>query len=198
MLQQATGLRRVVTVFAGGKEGPIDTNDYQGWKVPLMSMRGHASSMVTLSLEAIAQKAPDVTFIHNFPGPVKTNLARGTKGVAMAVMRAIFKVIGPFVYLPNQEVGERHLFLATSARYPPSTASGVAVSSVVPLPEEVPVAKGTDGETGSGVYSIDWDGESAGPETVELLAKLRKQGLVEKLWEHTMGEFTRITGKEAA
>jgi hypothetical protein len=36
LLQQATSLRRVVTVFAGGKEGQIYPNDFQGWKVPMM------------------------------------------------------------------------------------------------------------------------------------------------------------------
>jgi len=30
LLQQAHGLRRVITVAAGGKEGPIDANDFEG------------------------------------------------------------------------------------------------------------------------------------------------------------------------
>ena len=105
-------------------------------------------------------------------------------------------VIGPFIYIPNQECGERHLFLATSARYPAGT-SGEAASGV-PLAGGVAVVRGTSGESGSGVYSIDWDGDSSGPKVEELLAKFRKEGLVEKVWRHTEEEFKRITGLEAA
>ena len=121
LLQQATALRRVVTAFCAGKEGPVSINDFQGWKVSALSARGHASSLVTLSLEALAKKAPDVTFIHDFPGPVKTNFFRGGQGAAIFVLNAVFKVIGPMMtWYSDQECGERHLFLATSARYVPS------------------------------------------------------------------------------
>lgn len=196
LIQQATSLRRVVTVFAAGKEGRLYPNDFQAWKVPMISQRGHASSLVTLSLEALAKKAPDVTFIHNFPGAVKTNLVRGGEGVAIFALKMVFKVIGPMIYIPNQECGERHLFLATSARYPPSTSGDAA--SGVPLPGGVAVARGTNRKTGSGVYSVDWDGESSGPKVEELLARFRKEGMVEKVWNHTEEEFKRITGREAA
>lgn len=118
LLQQATALRRVVTAFAAGKEGPVSINDFQGWKVSALSARGHASSLVTISLEALANKAPDVTFIHNFPGPVKSNLLRGGQGVAIFVLNIAFKAIAPMMtWYSNQECGERHLFLLTSARY---------------------------------------------------------------------------------
>jgi hypothetical protein len=76
LLQNATALRRVVSVFAACKEGPVDTIDFQGRKVPMLSQRGHTSSLVTLSLEALAKKAPDVSFIHDFPGPVKSGIGR--------------------------------------------------------------------------------------------------------------------------
>jgi len=196
LIQQATALRRVVTIFTAGKEGPITTSDIQGWKVPMLAARGHSSSIVTLSLEAIAKKAPDVSFIHSFPGAVKTGLARGTTGAAMFAIKAIFHVIGPLVYIPVTEVGERQLFLATSARYPASPARDTA--SGVPLADGVLIAKGTDGEIGSGVYSVDWKGESAGPKVEELLAKMRKEGVVEQVWKHTEEEYNRITETEAA
>jgi hypothetical protein len=196
LLQQATVLRSVVTVFAAGKEGPLDTTDFQGWRVPLLSQRGHASSLVTLSLEALAKKAPDVSFIHDFPGPVKSNLARGGQGAAIFILKAVFKVIGPLIYIPTQESGERHLFLATSARYPAGTGDDTALG--VPLAGGVAVARGTSGKSGSGVYSIDWDGESSGTKVEELLAKFRKEGMVEKVWKHTEEEYKRITGLETA
>jgi len=195
LLQNATALRRVVTVFAGGKEGPIDTSDFQGWKVPMLSARGHVSSLITFSLEALAKKAPGVAFIHNFPGPVKSGIGRGANDIVMSVMKAIFWVIGPLVNMPVTESGERHLFLATSARYP-AGKNGDAASGV-PLADGVAVARGTGGTNGSGVYSVDQYGDSAGPKVKELLAKLRKEGVVEKVWKHTEGEFKRITGLEA-
>lgn len=196
LLQQATALRRVVSVFAAGKEGPVDTSDFQGWKVSILSQRGQASSLVTLSLEALAKKAPDVSFIHDFPGPVKTNLVRGGEGAAIYVLNVVFKVIGPLVNTPIQESGERHLFLATSARYP-AGMSGDATSGV-PMTGGVELARGTNGKSGSGVYSVDQDGESAGPKMEELLTKLRKEGVVEKMWKDTEEQFKRITGLEAA
>lgn len=197
LLQQATALRRVVTAFAAGKEGPVSINDFQAWKVSALSARGHASSLVTLSLEALADKAPDVTFIHNFPGPVKSNLLRGGQGAAIFTLNIAFKAIAPMMtWYSNQECGERHLFLATSARYP--ARSNEDATSGVPLTGEVAVARGTNGKSGSGVYSVNLEGESSGSKVEELLANFRKEGVVGKFWKHIEEEFKRITGLEAA
>ena len=118
LLQQATSLRRVITAATAGKEGPVSVDDFLARKVSALSARGHAASLITLSLEALAKKAPDVTFIHNFPGPVKTNFLRGGQGAAIAVMNGVFKLVSPFMsFYSIEECGERHLFLATSARY---------------------------------------------------------------------------------
>ncbi|MCJ1477738.1 hypothetical protein MMC13_006411 [Lambiella insularis] len=193
LLQQATALRRVVSVFTGGKEGPVDTTDLQGWNVPMLAQRGHASSLVTLSLEVFAKKAPNVSFIHGFPGPVKSGIGRGTKGALMFTLKAVFTVRGLLVNMPVEECGERHLFLATSARYPAGTEGNVAPG--VPLAGGVKVARGTDGNDGSGVYSIDQYGESAGPKVEELLAKMKKDGTEGKIWNNMEEEFKRIAGE---
>ncbi|KAK4995203.1 hypothetical protein LTR66_004927 [Elasticomyces elasticus] len=192
LLQQATSLRRVVSVFTAGKEGPVDTSNIQGRKMSMLSQRSHGSSLVTLSLEALAQKAPDVAFIHNFPGVVRGGTARGTTGAAMFVFKAVFAVVGPLLYMPDQECGERHLFLATSARYPAGVTQNAA--SGVPLADGVAVARGINGQSGSGVYSVDSHGESSGPKVEELLANFRKDGMVETVWKDTQEQFTRITG----
>ena len=184
-----------MSVFNGTNEGPLDTNDISGRKVSLIGARGHLASLITTSLEALARHAPDVSFIHSFPGPVKTDLAKDAPGVAMAVLRGVFAVLGPFVNMPLKECGERHLFLATSARYPPNTAADVA--SGMALEKRLTVARGTKGESGGGVYSVNAKGESAGPKVEQLLAGFRKDGVAEKVWDHTVGEFKRITGTEA-
>jgi hypothetical protein len=161
----------------------------------MFSARGHLASLITLSLEAIAKKAPDVSFIHEFPGPVRSGLGRDANGLAMLLLKAVFKVIGPFIYIPNDESGERHLFVATSARYPAgvdNTGSGVALKS-----RGVVVARGSNGTEGSGVYSVDWDGESASSKVESLLAGYRKEGMVEDVWKYLEEEYARIAGLES-
>lgn len=133
LLQQATALRRVVTAGMAGKEGPVNVDDFQGWKVSPLSARGHAGSLITLSLEALAKKAPDVTFVHDFPGPVNSNFLRSGQGAAIFVMGVVFKLVSPMMNLySNLECGERHLFLATSARYVLLTTFPYMVSTSVP------------------------------------------------------------------
>lgn len=166
----------------------------------MLAMRGHAVSIVTLSMETIAQKAPDVSFVHNFPGQVKSDIGRSfkLKGVPslLVTFLRLFQPLLSFVYTAPEEVGERHLFLATSARYRPKTESGRHAG--VPVPDGVSVAMGIDGEMATGVYSIDSNGEECGPDVIEILGRLRRQSLPDQIWKHIAGEFVRITGQEAS
>ena len=146
-----------------------------------MDNRGHAASITTLALEAQYKHAPEVSFIHNFPGVVKSGITRGTTGILMGTMKAVFAFLRPLVYMAPEECGDRHVFLCTSARYSTGAqdiASGVSISDK----EGLTLARGTDGKTGSGVYSIDTNGESAKPEVERLLAGLRSHGMVEIVW----------------
>jgi len=104
------------------------------------------------------------------------------EGFMGVVMRMYFWLAGRWICVPLKECGERHLWLATSGRFP---GRGEA--------EGKDGARGSDGVVGSGVYSVGWDGESAGDKVVELLAKYREEGMVERVWEHAEGEFKRIT-----
>lgn len=192
-LQQASGLRRVVTVLAGGYEGRIDKDDFQSRRIPWTRMRGHNVSMTDLTLEHLAQRAPEVSFVHDYPGPVESGFGRELNGWLMRVAIAVFKFVGPLFYVPSRESGERHLFFATSAVFPP--VSG-ADSGSVPVPDGVDVATGTDGVQGSGVYALKWTGDSAGTKSLETLKSLRNEGMRELVWEHTMSEFKRVTGSE--
>ncbi|KAJ5460610.1 Short-chain dehydrogenase/reductase SDR [Penicillium daleae] len=195
LLRQAPSLRRVVTVLAAGHEGPIDADDFQSRNVPLRNVRGHNVSMTDLMLEHMATLAPEVSFVHDYPGPVKSGFGRETNSVLMKVAITIFKIVGPLVYVPIRESGERHLFFATSARYPPRSGGVEAVG--VPVSGEGAVSGGTNGELGSGVYAVNWDGESAKPKSLQVLATMRNEGMVEQLWQHTMAEFKRVTGSES-
>ncbi|KAA8652847.1 hypothetical protein EYZ11_003323 [Aspergillus tanneri] len=178
LLTQAAFLRRVVTVGGGGLEGPLDSSDFSALRVPDEQLRGHLCTMITLGVEAVARSAPEVAFIHNYPGGVDTPLARRQQYVAVSEA----ELMSP------EESGERQLYLVTSARYAPlqGTESMLSVNGAGR-------ATGTTGEIGSGMYSVGWDGESTSSETLAFLAGLRETGIAEQVWEHTKGEFMRIT-----
>ncbi|KAL4889020.1 hypothetical protein BDV59DRAFT_195992 [Aspergillus ambiguus] len=188
LIQQAPALRRVVTVAAGGFEGPLDTTDYPALRVPLGQLRGHMSTLITLILEVISRNASEVALIHDYPGTVDTPLARQMLTMS-ATMPAELTAIQRDLMSPD-ESGERHMYLVTSARYSSSQTATSTTSSRCPGD----AVRGTNGELGSRVYSVGWDGESASPETIDFLANLRERGTVEQVWEHTEGEFMRITG----
>jgi len=195
LLSHATSLRRVVTIFAGSKEGKIFTDDFQAKNLGLTSVRGHVTSMITLGFEAIAKQAPGVSFIHDYPGFVKTGLSRELKGPAAAIMRVVFTPVMAILKIPIDEVGERQTFFATSARFPPT--AGEPKADGLTLGKGVETAVSTDGKVGGGVYSIDYEAEGTDPKVQELLAQLRKDGTAEKAWKHTQDEFVRITGSPA-
>jgi len=110
----------------------------------------------------------------------------------MAAAIAISKVIGAFLNIPFEEVGQREVFFLTSARFLPGDKA--SLGSGVSLAKGTQVAPGTDGKLGCGVYSIDYQGENGGAKVNELLAKLRKDGLQEQVWKHTEQTFVDVTG----
>ena len=191
LLQRASVLRRVVTVGKGGFEGPLDSSDFPASRVPLRAIRGHVCTLMSLGLESVAKMAPEVSFVHCDPGAVKTALYDRVEGVFGVLMRVFLFVVGYWVCVPIEECGERQLFLATSARYPPASVGNVGDSGVS-RGDGIDVARGTTGETGSGVYSVLWDGTSAPPTVQKVLAGYREEGMVEEIGRHTEGEFNRI------
>ncbi|KAK0620710.1 hypothetical protein B0T14DRAFT_236477 [Immersiella caudata] len=194
LLQRAPSLRRVVTVLAGTKEGEINLDDIPGVSLPITQVRGHLASITTLALESIALEAPDVTFVHSFPGSVKTNLGSGVKTAPIIIFRTLYKVLGPLINIPFVEAGERQLFIATSARFPPKLGADADATAGAPTSSGVTASAGSNGEVGSGVYSVNYDGEPAPQKVGEVLMRLRADDVVRKLWLHTEEVFTRITG----
>lgn len=197
LLQRATGPRRVVSSFTGAKEGRVYDDDWQGkeGKVPFTAARGHGATMMTLGLEALAKEAPDVSFVHAFPGTVKTNIIRSDDSVILRTVALVSKAFFFLTrYTPIVEVGERHTFYCTSARFPPKKPANDTGAVGVELPDDVSVANGVDGNAGGGVYSVDTYGESADVKIEELLANYRKNGTADKLWKYTESEWQRVTG----
>jgi hypothetical protein len=196
LLQNGDRLRRVVSVLAATCEGEIDTNNMLCEGLPFLKARNQMASMETLLLEEAARRAPDVSFVHCVPGVVKSGISRDAKGFGLNVAFAISRLLGPFVETPPDECGERHLFLATSSRYA-SDQGGSAIAGV-PLAENLAAARGIDGNAGSGLYSVDHKDESSPPKVEALLAELKKDGTVEKVWNYIAADFKRITGTEVA
>lgn len=163
----------------------------QGLNVPLYAIRGHLATLITLSHEALAARAPDASFIHVFPGAVKTALFDHMPGVIGVALRCFTTVAERWLCVPIGESGERNVFFATSEAYSGREGSR---KNGAELGDGVDFARSVDGNTGGGVYSIDYDGTEAGQSIVDLLEQYRKEGMVETVWEHTQEEFERITG----
>lgn len=168
-------------------------DDFQCERVSLFkiqSIRGHMCSMIAFNLEAIARDAPTVSFVHDYPGFVDTGIFEKTGGMLAATIRGLSKIFGSRnkSYVPIEECGERHLFLATSARYEPATRE----ASGVPSDGGITAARGSDGKVGSGVYIIDENGDSAGPEVVKLLSQMRENGMGERVQRYIEDQFRRI------
>jgi hypothetical protein len=193
LLENATSLRRVVFVAVGGKEGKVYLSDMQGWNVPIWSARRHIASLITLGLEMVHKEMPSVSLIHDFPPASGTSSLDGVKGTVPTIARTVFRVIGPLVFNPLEEVGEKHLFLATSAKYPPKNTNGNKAEGV-PLLADDHVARGTKGESASGVYSVLSNGESAGSRVDKVLAELRASKTDDKAWSDTLDQYKRICG----
>lgn len=197
LLRRATGLRRVVSSFTGAREGKVYDDDWQAreGKVPFTAARGHGATMMTLGLEALAKEAPDVSFVHAFPGSVDTGIVRSGDGALLWALALVSKVVFTLTgYTPIVEVGERHTFYCTSARFPPKKQADEPGAAGVELPDGVSVANGVDGSVGGGVYSVDMYGESADAKAVELLANYRLDGTADNLWKYTESEWRRVTG----
>jgi hypothetical protein len=183
LLRKAPALRRVVSVFGGTKEGPINPEDMQGRNLPIHKLRAHTSSLMTLALESLALEAPDVSFVHAFPGSVRgTKIGRDVSSTAITVKRAIAKVVGVLGTLSLSEAGERHLFLATSARFPPRWIADVETTTGVTLDDGIEIAKGSDRGQGSGVYSVDFHGEPSSHKVEEIVKAMRDDDLVRDVW----------------
>ncbi|THW69377.1 hypothetical protein D6D19_08419 [Aureobasidium pullulans] len=173
LINNATSLRRVIS---------IQMDDFQGWHMKLMANRDHAASITTLSLESHHKDNPKVSFVHNFPGVIKSGITRGTSGVVLTALKAVVRIFGSLLYMPAEEAGDRHVFLSTSARYcagEKDETAGVPLS-VAP---DLSFARGTDGKLASGVYSINASGESAGVKVEDALASLRSRGMTQKVMD---------------
>ncbi|KAJ6126624.1 hypothetical protein N7523_002236 [Penicillium sp. IBT 18751x] len=105
--------------------------------------------MTSVSMQELAATHPEVSFVHAYPGVVKTGLMRGSGTVTRVAMNAMLVLARPWL-VPLSESGDRHLYAATSPRFPPRASTGGG-----------DVAPGGDGVKGSGAFFLSWDGSAA-------------------------------------
>lgn len=152
---------------------------------------------MTLLLEEVAGRAPEVSFIHTVPGVVESGIMRDMEpNLRLSIIVAISKALAPFINTSPDECAERLVFLATTARFAPRLG-GMGCSGVS-LSEHLTVARGSDGQIGTGMYTVDNKGESSPAKVEKLLAEFRKNGTAAAVWEYVRADFLRITGAEAS
>jgi hypothetical protein len=192
----------VTSIFSPGKEFPhffypTDLSLRSSVHYGLFSGISHVSYMTTFFMEELAARHSSVSFVHVYPGLVKTDEFQ--KGLfpwwfKFFMRWVMLPLLTPFcVTVP--ECGERTLFAATSAVFPPRGAEGgmdgvEGGPAMMPVPAGLRVAAGSDGVEGSGCYSVNWNGETIDNEKV--YAKVRKMDLGKMVWDHTMKAFEEI------
>ena len=177
-------LSRMITVLAAGTEGRCNLDDLSLKKnYSIGACATHAGTMNSLFVEDLASKYPGTTFIHAYPGFVKTGLVRNHGFFMQLGVSALTTVIKPWM-VPLDQSGERHLYAATSPAYPPQIAS-----------QKDGAVVGSAGIAGSGAYLISWDGSPNSKE--KIMNEYREQGVGKKIWDHTMDVFDKVCGTEA-
>jgi hypothetical protein len=187
----------IISVYAAGIEGKFYLSDLSLRNLKLYSYiqaRSHMVYMHTLFFEELAAKNPGkMTLVHIFPGLVAHE---GFKSKDLpAWFRWLFwgfvmPVFGRFITLKHDESGERMISLASDLYWPAVTAKDGKNDDAV-VGEKV---KGTNGEQGSGVYSLNWDGERKFPD--EKYEAFNRLEMRKRVWEHTMGAFEAIEKNE--
>ncbi|PLB49112.1 putative short-chain dehydrogenases/reductase [Aspergillus steynii IBT 23096] len=182
LLRASKGPARVISVLGGGQEGSIseDNLDLQK-KWTFMASLTYASTMNSLATEYLAAQNPSVSFIHMFPGVVRTPLMSNTFGnLAGSVMGFLSTPIS----MTPQESGQRNLYMATSAAYP---AAKAGTATGVPLVGGAEISNASTGSVGGGSYILNYDGSDA--TNRKLMDGYREKQFPRKIWEHTLATF---------
>jgi NAD(P)-dependent dehydrogenase (short-subunit alcohol dehydrogenase family) len=178
---------RVVSVLGGGFEGNINADDLDlKHNYNIVSCAMHSVTMTSLAMEHLAA-SHRTSFVHVFPGLVGTNIYTNSFPQPLAAIYnyGMWPLMYPFS-VDIEESGQRHLFHATSERYPHSMAKN---SDVTTAHDGGRIAMGSDGVFGSGAYLMNWKGETS--PAGKKMRKLRAEGMAEKVWNHTTDLLSR-------
>ncbi|KAL8723590.1 MAG: hypothetical protein Q9225_000132 [Loekoesia sp. 1 TL-2023] len=192
----ASPTSRILSIHGAGREGHLIESDLElRHNFSMRNAAMHTSTMNTLALQEVAATHPTISCVHVFPGVVVTKgydlLAEDFWAPLRWMFVNLMLPVMRMVTTSLEESGQRHLFHATSARYPPREGEWKGL----PLPERIQVAEGADGKVGSGCYLLGPDGETVGDK--ELLEEYRRREMEKKIWEHTLEVFERVDGNRS-
>ncbi|KAJ9311065.1 hypothetical protein DTO271D3_8654 [Paecilomyces variotii] len=178
-------LSRVISVLGAGQEGPLNLTDLAlKHTYSLRTCGAHAITMNSLMTHELASQNPGTSFIHTYPGVVKTGIMRDL-GPLARFGAEVFSVLAKPFFVPVEESGERHLYAATSQSFiPKRDGDGPAAAAA---------AVGSDGVKGSGGYLLNWNGDVVGKQQ-DLLRKYREEGVGKTVWQHTLDVFQKVCG----
>jgi NAD(P)-dependent dehydrogenase (short-subunit alcohol dehydrogenase family) len=192
LIQSASGLKRIVDVAGGGHEAEIDVNDLEAERCGRSLLRGRLTTTKTLAWQSLAESAPEVSIVTEFPGLVVTPIFNRIDGLLGLLFRLYTTLFGWLFAVPLAESAERHVFMATSAFFPPKTGD----FNGVPRINEVDPHRGVDSQLGSGVYSVGWNNEGPGDNILALLKTYAQDGTREVVWSWIQQHFQRILGHQ--
>lgn len=187
-------LSRVNSVLAAGSKGDVTLDDLDlCHNFTLHGCLAHCTVMTDFIMEEFAKRYPATTFIHSYPGTVKTGIASQLNGPIRLAVKVMYAVMAPWI-LNVQESGERHFFQLTSKVYPARKWQDTACRADgdapgIPAEASLDVMEGSDDVKGSGAYLLDWDSKPAGDERV--LGKYRRMDVGPRICEHTMRMFAQ-------
>ncbi|PWY90612.1 short-chain dehydrogenases/reductase [Aspergillus sclerotioniger CBS 115572] len=187
LLRASQGPARVVSILAAGQEGSIKEENFdltKSWT--FMKSNTYAATLNSLAIEHLAAANPTISFIHAFPGVVRSPLMKSTFGNFAG---SVLGILSRPISMTLEESGERNLFLSTSAAYPPAAPKDPSHSGV-PLAEGVETAAASTGKVGGGSYILAYDGSNATRE--KLMADYRGKEFPSKVWNHTIETFKRV------
>ncbi|OOF90332.1 hypothetical protein ASPCADRAFT_179224 [Aspergillus carbonarius ITEM 5010] len=191
LLSASQGSARVISILAAGQEGSIEEDNFdltKSWT--FMKSNTYAATLNSLAMEHLATTNPTISFIHAFPGIVRSPLMKSTFGNFAG---SVLTVLSRPISMTLEESGERNLFLSTSAAYPPAAPKDPAHSGV-PLAGGVQTAAASTGKVGGGSYILGYDGSNATRE--KLMADYRSKHFPNKVWNHTLETFKRVLRSE--
>ncbi|OGM49148.1 hypothetical protein ABOM_002285 [Aspergillus bombycis] len=175
-------LSRVISVLEAGGEAALHLDDLSlQTHYSLRNCAKHAITMNSVSMEHLAASYPQISFIHSFPGIVRTRLNRNFSTATKYAVTALMVLARPWEIKLN-ESGERHLYAASSPRFPPQKDKDG-------IPD---VAEGSDGHPGSGFYRLDSTGSTYKPS--KIMEVYRADGVRSSIWKHTLDVFAKVRG----
>ncbi|KAF7626458.1 putative short-chain dehydrogenases/reductase [Aspergillus flavus] len=187
LLSASKAPARVVSVLAAGQEGKIEEDNLdlqKSWSIMKAGM--YAATLNSLAAEHLATLYPSISFVHVFPGIVRTPLMNKTMG---SIAGSIVSFLSRPMSISSQESGERHVFISTSAAYPPAAPED-PTNAGVPLVEGVKTSVASTGKIGGGSYILNYDGANAANE--KLMSGYRAEDFPKKIWAHTLETFKKV------